>query len=107
MDVFEQCTRRIGLCLRPSEVARLEAYAREKNAPTLSAAIRAALPDVFLEPVREGRAARSHVIDGRVVREVGGASERERKEAAFRDGAEPEFAPSRADDWRGREGKAA
>jgi hypothetical protein len=69
MDAFEQCTHRIGLCLRRSEVSRLEAYAREKGAPTLSAAIRAALPEVFREPVREGRASGSRVINGAVVRD--------------------------------------
>jgi hypothetical protein len=69
MDAFEQCTHRIGLCLRPSEVARLEAYAREKGAPTLSAAIRAALPEVFKAEVREGRAPGSRVINGSVVKE--------------------------------------
>ena len=69
MDAFEQCTHRIGLCLRPSEVARLEVYAREKGAPTMSAAIRAALPEVFREPVREGRASGLRVINGAVVRD--------------------------------------
>jgi hypothetical protein len=69
MDAFETCTHRIGLCPRPSEVERLETYAREKGAPTLSAAIRAALPEIFFKPVREGRAIGSRVIDGRVVAE--------------------------------------
>jgi hypothetical protein len=67
MDGFEKCTHEIGLCLRPSELARLEAYAKEKGAPTLSAAIRVALPEVFREKVREGRAPGSRVVNGTVI----------------------------------------
>ena len=56
MDTLEACPRRIqiGLGLRAPERARLEQYALARGAPTLAAAIRLALPEVFFEPAREG-----------------------------------------------------
>jgi hypothetical protein len=54
MDMLETCTHRIGLCLKPAETERLEALALELGAPNLSAAIRAAIPSVFIEPLSRG-----------------------------------------------------
>jgi hypothetical protein len=45
----------LGLMLKRSERDALTEYARANRYPTVSAAIRAALPDVFREQVREGR----------------------------------------------------
>jgi hypothetical protein len=55
MDSIEDRTRHIGLTLKPSERHALKEYADANGYPTLSAAIRAALPNVFLEAAREGR----------------------------------------------------
>ena len=45
----------LGLMLKRSERDALTEYAREHNFPTVSALIRAPLPDVFSEQVKEGR----------------------------------------------------
>ena len=45
----------IGLMVRQDERDRLADYARAKGFPSLCAALRSTLPDVFREPVKEGR----------------------------------------------------
>jgi hypothetical protein len=52
---MEDRTLSIGLHLKPLERARLEDRARTNGLPSMSAAIRDALPDVFHEHAREGR----------------------------------------------------
>ena len=45
----------IGLRVKPEELNSLDALRRAGNHPSICAAIRAALPDVFHEVAREGR----------------------------------------------------
>jgi hypothetical protein len=46
---------RINLRLKDDERDRLTSYARDADCPDLSAALRKALPNVFLEPAKTGR----------------------------------------------------
>jgi hypothetical protein len=45
----------IGLRLKPDELNSLDALRRAGNHPSISAAIRAAMPEVFHEIAKEGR----------------------------------------------------
>jgi hypothetical protein len=55
MDMYEDRTMGVRLAVKPSEHKALADYARANELPTLSAAIRHALPEVFREQAREGR----------------------------------------------------
>jgi hypothetical protein len=53
--VYKRCEIELGLRMRETERERLAAYAAQHDCPSLSAAIRHALPDIFKEPTKEGR----------------------------------------------------